>query len=378
MALATQCPHCGTAFRVAHDQLKLRGGLVRCGACKEIFNGIEHLLHVDPAAGQADTVATDGTATENPAAEQAQSPDDAAAGMAQPATAAQTGEPVSATVDSDLDTTADDDSDTPSAAFAAPVPDAADPLQRMTLMDFAAGRPSGPDHDIDQAHATEAGADAEPSDTAEADELERAIDDLERNPLRHGRQPEAAMADAAEESAEADEPDFMQRARRQQAGRGMRRVLLASACLLLLLGAVAQATYAFRSQIAAHFPAVKPLLAAACAELGCRIALPMQIDSVTIESSELQMLAPDPGTFSLGVLLRNRSATVEAWPQIELTLNDAAEQPLLRRVFLPREYLPAGQSEERGFAANSEQALRIYFETTIPKAAGYRIYVFYS
>src|SRR5690606_23671559 len=44
MALATKCPHCQTTFRVAHDQLKLRAGLVRCGHCKEIFNGIEHLL----------------------------------------------------------------------------------------------------------------------------------------------------------------------------------------------------------------------------------------------------------------------------------------------------------------------------------------------
>jgi predicted Zn finger-like uncharacterized protein len=44
MALATRCPHCQTTFRVAHDQLKLRAGLVRCGACKQIFNGIEHLL----------------------------------------------------------------------------------------------------------------------------------------------------------------------------------------------------------------------------------------------------------------------------------------------------------------------------------------------
>ncbi|HVL76980.1 MAG TPA: MJ0042-type zinc finger domain-containing protein, partial [Noviherbaspirillum sp.] len=43
MALATQCPHCRTTFRVAHDQLKLRAGLVRCGACKQIFNGIENL-----------------------------------------------------------------------------------------------------------------------------------------------------------------------------------------------------------------------------------------------------------------------------------------------------------------------------------------------
>ncbi|WP_395011140.1 DUF3426 domain-containing protein [Undibacterium sp.] len=49
MALATQCPHCYTSFRVANDQLKLHAGMVRCGSCQQTFNGIEHLL----APGQA-------------------------------------------------------------------------------------------------------------------------------------------------------------------------------------------------------------------------------------------------------------------------------------------------------------------------------------
>lgn len=44
MALATQCPHCSTIFRVANDQLKLHSGVVRCGACHQTFNGVEHLL----------------------------------------------------------------------------------------------------------------------------------------------------------------------------------------------------------------------------------------------------------------------------------------------------------------------------------------------
>ena len=44
MALVTQCPHCHTSFRVANDQLKLHAGVVRCGSCKQTFNGIEHLL----------------------------------------------------------------------------------------------------------------------------------------------------------------------------------------------------------------------------------------------------------------------------------------------------------------------------------------------
>src|SRR4051812_12034226 len=44
MALATKCPHCNTTFRVAHDQLKLRGGIVRCGYCNEVFDGNAALI----------------------------------------------------------------------------------------------------------------------------------------------------------------------------------------------------------------------------------------------------------------------------------------------------------------------------------------------
>ncbi|MFZ6820109.1 DUF3426 domain-containing protein [Undibacterium sp. Ji22W] len=53
MALATQCPHCYTSFRVANDQLKLHAGLVRCGSCKRTFNGIEYLLAPGEAPRQA-------------------------------------------------------------------------------------------------------------------------------------------------------------------------------------------------------------------------------------------------------------------------------------------------------------------------------------
>lgn len=49
MALATRCPHCQTAFKVANDQLKLHAGLVRCGSCQQTFNAVENLL---PGEGQ--------------------------------------------------------------------------------------------------------------------------------------------------------------------------------------------------------------------------------------------------------------------------------------------------------------------------------------
>jgi predicted Zn finger-like uncharacterized protein len=50
MALATQCPHCHTTFRVASDQLKLRGGIVRCGTCQRIFDGNAHLIDLEALA----------------------------------------------------------------------------------------------------------------------------------------------------------------------------------------------------------------------------------------------------------------------------------------------------------------------------------------
>ena len=49
MALATQCPHCLTIFRVVSDQLKLRGGLVRCGSCRQVFNGNDYLAEASVA-----------------------------------------------------------------------------------------------------------------------------------------------------------------------------------------------------------------------------------------------------------------------------------------------------------------------------------------
>ena len=44
MALTTRCPHCGTAFKVVPDQLRIRNGLVRCGACSTVFDGRASLV----------------------------------------------------------------------------------------------------------------------------------------------------------------------------------------------------------------------------------------------------------------------------------------------------------------------------------------------
>lgn len=43
-AAVTRCPHCAAKFRVRAEQVKLHAGLVRCGACRGIFDAIEHLI----------------------------------------------------------------------------------------------------------------------------------------------------------------------------------------------------------------------------------------------------------------------------------------------------------------------------------------------
>ena len=143
-----------------------------------------------------------------------------------------------------------------------------------------------------------------------------------------------------------------------------------------MIAALVQGTYVFRNQIAGMFPQAKPFLTQLCDAIACRIELPAQITAVSIESSELQTLAENKESFVLTTLLRNYSDTLQAWPHIELTLNDANEKPLLRRVFKPADYL--NESEiHKGFSASSEHSVKLSFELTQIKASGYRVYLFY-
>jgi predicted Zn finger-like uncharacterized protein len=53
MNMITQCPSCGTSFRVTEPQLQAHGGKVRCGNCMSIFNGREALMTVAEAGAEA-------------------------------------------------------------------------------------------------------------------------------------------------------------------------------------------------------------------------------------------------------------------------------------------------------------------------------------
>lgn len=44
----TRCPSCSTIFRVTPEQLALRDGQVRCGHCRNVFDGRAHLISLAP------------------------------------------------------------------------------------------------------------------------------------------------------------------------------------------------------------------------------------------------------------------------------------------------------------------------------------------
>ncbi len=419
MALATICPHCHTTFRVASDQLKLRGGIVRCGACNEVFDGTAALVDLDAIPVQVEMPAED-TGAE-------------AAEPAKPAAA------LSADIDAD-----------PFALPDAPI-EAGNGAESLPILHTVVGTaPDEPVYQLDfdttletapSAGAAEAVADEHlvalppPDDAADLDDLDEqpaqapptparpqagAVDSLApllmrassaaedrlaapapglpsagpstlmqagqaRTARRHAAaearkkaldvKPAVVMPPMPPPPAE-DEPEFVRSSRLREETGATRRRLLALGVAILSVLLLAQGVWTFKNTMAARYPGARPLLAGACAVLGCKIELPAQIDALAVETGELQALDAD-GTFSFTTLLRNQGELVQAWPHLELALTDANDKPLVRRVFTPADYLPPGSTAAKGFAARSEQPLKLYFQLKQIKASGYHLAIFY-
>jgi predicted Zn finger-like uncharacterized protein len=460
MALATQCPHCHTTFRVASDQLKLRGGIVRCGACQSIFDGNAHLIDLDALAASKAQAASAAQPESAPHEETAPAAADAPVYTLDfdhtfdplgilpeepPAALAPVDETVEETADEPVDETIAEpelpdagealqealheapqeelqeagafDAEpapvetVPAAAASAYAPQGRiEPSFDLPVDEELVARPlPGDEHayqDDEPAFAT-AAADVSPTEAAAetADEVPPAALPLRASaagsdtlapPAAPASSPKSARAKAIEArtrrskmtptridapklrvpaSADADEPEFVKRSRKQEASSRSRRLLMIAGAAVLALLLAAQLVLEFRNVLAARYPAARPLLTAGCALLGCRIGLPSQIDNLAIETGELSTLGVD--TYSLNTLLRNQGSLVQAWPSIQLELTDANDKPVLRRIFGPADYLPQGVSAAAGFAARSEQPVRLNFALTDLKPSGYHMIVFY-
>jgi hypothetical protein len=140
----------------------------------------------------------------------------------------------------------------------------------------------------------------------------------------------------------------------------------------------AQITYFFRVDLAARLPGLKPALIGYCRILKCSVPLPQHTDLIGLESSALEADPVNENQITLDALLRNSASYAQAFPNLELTLNDIQDQPLARRVFKPADYLPLAENEPVGLPPNHEIIIKLHLNTTGLKPSGYRLVLLYS
>lgn len=144
--------------------------------------------------------------------------------------------------------------------------------------------------------------------------------------------------------------------------------------VVLTLFACAHVLYIFRSDLAVHAPAIRPLLVEGCALLGCAVPRPLQPDQASIESSDL---VPEGDTLLLTAQLRNRARFALDYPHLELTLTGPRDELLVRKVLTPADYLPADRDPVQGFKSRSSIDIRLHLAADGLAAIGYRLFLFY-
>lgn len=329
--LATRCPHCQTSFRVTMQQLELREGMVRCGTCREIFNGIDTVFEYEPGQGFELT----------------------------------------------------------------PPPAGQDIADRMTLIDFGSLRgtqapsPSNMQAELDAltraiadlqakpwakpaaSPQDELGSAAHPTD-AEHDHHDR--DNASGGGQSHQLQPPDAVDE--HDARDRSEPAFVLQGRKRERSARAWKILLWIAIPLLLLALAAQLTFYFRNEIAARSPQAAPYLRAACNKIGCLIKLPMDIDQLSLISRQLDAIGEGSGRFQLTALIRNQSDTVQALPTLDLQMKNEEGQPLVRKAFLPTQYATKDEITN-GLPAHSEREVHVLFDLAGDPPAGFELTLFY-
>jgi predicted Zn finger-like uncharacterized protein len=317
--MLTRCPACATGFRITPEQLKARQGKVRCGECQHVFSALDTLIE-------------------------------------EPGSAPHRGAP--ATVPSE------------SPKFEL-LPEIVEDPTRVNQWDSISSHPvTGPEEEGATDVATAAVLPLDNGFAAKA-QTPLLIDD--REPSAVSPAPTFLdVFDVGEPAAAKLEPDL-----HEDEPASQRRWPWIVGSTLAFIALVLQAILHFRVELAVLSPGLRPALETACAQLGCQVDLPRNIELVSIESSDLH---PDPAhekQLTLTTTLKNRAPFAQTWPHLELTLTDATDRPLARRTLAPADYLPKDANISAGFASRREFVASLAIRPDGLAASGYRLYLFY-
>ena len=98
---------------------------------------------------------------------------------------------------------------------------------------------------------------------------------------------------------------------------------------------------------------------------------------MSIESSDLEADPIHANHITLNAQLLNRAPYPQAFPNLELTLNDTQNKPLERRTFKPKDYLPPQESEQTGLSPNRVLSIKLDLNTADLRPTGYRLELLY-
>lgn len=334
MALATRCPACSTVFRISTAQAAAKGGMVRCGQCRHVFNSLDALVRVE------DLEVIDELSVASP--ESPESPAPPSSPASRPSVEEAVEEPATAVAEEPP----------PEPAVASTdlvVPEAAEPV---VVREWWVPEPDPV---------------AEPA-------VDRRDD---AGSLLSGRRTDLQWNPA---EVEGTHPAFMRPMEPAPRAHPAVRWALGGLVAIALAGLLGQAVYLWRDELAARWSPARAWLTAACEPLRCKVDYPTHLDAITIESASIKTTGPNLDVYELTALLRNRDAIDVRYPYLELVLTDLQDRPILRRALRPEDYLSSGREAARppsGFAAQSELPIRIMFELSDLRFAGFRVERFY-
>jgi predicted Zn finger-like uncharacterized protein len=316
MSLVTCCPACGTMFKVVPDQLRISHGWVRCGHCSEVFDAAANM---QPRAVSSVLLAPDASAPTvlPPSASAAvrTSP------LVAPSAPVPTHEPPS------------EPNDPRSTWTPLTIPPSSRTSTTAPLAEQATR--SQPDASVFTKDIAEAQPGSSlPMPPRQATAMPSPVLTRESAPDSEPFETLHSIFHETSEVSVSPDVSFVRQARRQAFWQGgwVRSVLL----LLLLLGLATwalQVVHHERNRLAAKRPELKPWLEQLCEYTRCTVGAVRQIDSIVVDNSSFNKLRPD--TYRLSLSLKNQAALPLAMPAVELTLTDAQDQPVLRRVLLP-------------------------------------------
>jgi predicted Zn finger-like uncharacterized protein len=364
----TRCPHCNTRFKISEAQLHAHNGMVRCGQCLHIFDARPHFIPDQPDPQ-----------LEFPILNEPVPGEPADLGESQPAEASDADEAI-APEELSADEIPPTDEQVPEAGEATASPDTTSQTKPDWEQDAQVEEPEPDEAPIPEPAIAGPDATGSPPEPELAGKPETEMEP-DTAPIPEDHTEEAPLAD--DEIAPmtlAEQVTVVHDEEIDASGAiapAPRKWLWMAGSALLVLVLLAQSAYFFRSELAARLPALKPALVGVCELLGCTVPLPQNAGLMSIESSDLAADPARENRITLNALLRNHAVYAQAFPNLELMLNDLNDKPVARRVFRPADYLPPSENEATGLQPNHELIIKLYLDITDLRPTGYRLALFY-